>query len=94
MKAHDLPPLIVLRRANDPKILIKTQSPENSPIDDVLRFEVSALPDIMDFDDAQTCLFPSLQIFGPRVISSKFFPNQDVFRKTSKENFKNIRSKL
>ena len=88
MKAHDLPPLIVLRRGKDNPILIKTQSPENLPIDDVLRFEVSALPDIMDFDDAQTCLFPPLQIFGPRVISSKFFPNQDVFRKTSKENFK------
>ena len=87
MKAHDLPPLIVLRRGKDNQILIKTQSPGNLPIDDVLRFEVSTLPDIMQFDDAQTCLFPPLQIFGPRVISSKFFPNQDVFRKTSKENF-------
>ena len=87
MKAHDLPPLVVLRRGIDDPILIKTQSPENLPIDDVLRFEVSTLPDIMDFDDSQTCLFPSLQILGPRVISSKFFPNQDVFRKTSKENF-------
>ena len=87
MKAHDLPPLIVLRRGKDNKILINTQSPENLPIDDVLRFEVSSLPDIMDFDDAQTCLFPPLQMFGPRVISSKFFPNQDVFKETSEENF-------
>ncbi len=87
MKAHDLPPLIVLRRGKDNKILIKTLSPENLPIDDVLRFEVSSLPDIMDFDDAQTCLFPPLQMFGPRVISSKFFPNQDVFKETSEENF-------
>ena len=87
MKAHDLPPIIVMRRLTNNPILIKTQSSKNLPIDDVLRFEVSKLPDIMDFDDAQTCLFPPLQVLGPRVISSKFFPTRDAFRKQSKENF-------
>ena len=87
MKAHDLPPIIVMRRLTNNPILIKTQSTENLPIDDVLRFEVSKLPDNMDFDDAQTCLFPPLQVLGPRVISSKFFPTRDVFHKQSKEYF-------
>ena len=94
MKAHDLPPIIVMRRLTNNPILIKTESSGNLPIDDVLRFEVSKLPDIMDFDDAHTCLFPPLQVLGPRVISSKFFPTRDVFRKQTKENFSKISEDL
>ena len=90
MKAHELPPLIVMRRHKDYRIIIKTHTSENLPIDDVLRFEVSKLPDIMDFDDAQACLFPPLQVLGPRVISSKFFPSRDVFYQHSKANFHEI----
>ena len=80
MKDHDLPPIIVMRRLTNSPILIKTQSLGNLPIDDVLRFEVSKLPNIMDFDDAQTCLFPPsderTDIFSSSVlfcVLSKFF---------------------
>jgi hypothetical protein len=82
LKVHELPPLMVMCPPTG-QIVITTKSPENSPIDDVLRFEVSKLPDIMDFDDSQTCLFPPLKISGPRVISSKFFPSTEIFLKES-----------
>ena len=87
IRAHDLPPLVVLGRLNENPIIIRTKSPQNLPIDDVLRFEVSKLPDVMDIDDTQKCFFPNLTVSGPRVISSKFFPSREIFKKDSKEQF-------
>ena len=86
VKAHDLPPLIVRGRYTDP-IKIETMNPENLPIDDVLQFEVSELPDIMNIGDVATCLFPPLHVSGPRIISSKFFPSREIFWQQTQEIF-------
>ena len=85
-KAHDLPPFIVRGRSTSSPIVIETLHPENLPIDDVLQFEVSKLPDIMEIDD-ETCLFPPLYVLGSRVISSKFFSSREIFWKETEESF-------
>ena len=85
-KAHDLPPLIVRGRSTPSPIVIETLHPENLPTDDVLQFEVSKLPDIMEIDD-ETCLFPALYVLGSRVISSKFFSSREIFWKETEESF-------
>ena len=85
-KAHDLPPLIVRGWSTPSPIVIETLHPENLPIDDVLQFEVSKLPDIMEIDD-ETCLFPPLHVLGSRVISSKFFSSREIFWKGTEESF-------
>ena len=87
-KAHDLPPLIVRGRSTPSPIVIETLHPENLPIDDVLQFEVSKLPDIMEINDVdETCLFPPLHVLGSRVISSKFFSSREIFWKETEESF-------